>query len=110
MSEGEEALAFQLTAAKIPFEREVRFDEARKYRFDFVIVVSPLSDLRIALEVEGGAWNGGHKRGAKADTDCEKQNLAMHDGWKMYRFTPAMVDDGRALATVERALGRTDGG
>ena len=96
-------MAFQLNAARIPFQREYRFYPPRRFRFDFVI-----DGLRIALEVEGGAWSGGHKRGAEADTDCEKQNLAMHEGWKVYRFTPAMVDDGRALATVERALGRRE--
>ena len=105
VSEGEEALAFQLKAAKIPFRREVRFDDVRKWRFDFVLLEGAGS---LAVEVEGGAHSGGHKRHDKADDDCEKHNAAVMAGWKVYRFTPAMVDDGRALATVERALGRRE--
>jgi very-short-patch-repair endonuclease len=102
MSEGEEQLAFQLKAAKIPFEREYRFAPPRRWRLDFVLHQLP----RCAIEVEGGAWSGGHKRGAAADSDCEKANEANLLGWRVYRFTPAMVADGRALATIERALGR----
>ena len=103
MSDGEEELALQLKAAKIPFEREFRFFPPRRWRFDFVLV--PLS-LLIAVEVEGGAWSGGHKRGAAADTDCQKHNAAMLDGWRTLRFTPAMVASGEALETIETALGR----
>jgi hypothetical protein len=110
-SEGEELLAFQLKAAGIDYEREHRFFVHRRWRFDFVIngpwmVDAPLPNPRFAVEVEGGAWSGGHKRGKAADTDCEKQNQAALDGWPVFRFTPAMVKDGRALAMIEQALGR----
>ena len=103
MSDGEEELALHLKAAKIPFEREFRFFPPRRFRFDFILV--PLS-LLIAIEVDGGSWNGGHRRGREADSECEKTNLAMEEGWKVYHFTPAMVSDGRALETIETALGR----
>jgi hypothetical protein len=106
VSQGEETLAFQLKAAKIPFEREYRFAPPRRWRFDFIILGGDfLPDY--AVEVEGGAWTGGHKRGVAADTDCEKANAAALKGWYVLRFTPAMVEDGRALQTIERALGRT---
>ena len=99
MSAGEETLAFQLRAAKIDFDREYRFGAPRRWRADFRV-----GDWLI--EVEGGQWSGGHKRGAAADTDTEKQNQAVIDGWRPLRFTTAQVTDGRALATIERALGR----
>jgi very-short-patch-repair endonuclease len=101
VSAGEEMLAFQLRAAKICFEREYRFAPPRRWRFDFVL---PGTGKDLAIEVEGGAWNGGHKRGAAADTDCEKANAAVLRGWNVLRFTPAMVEDGRALATIEKSL------
>jgi hypothetical protein len=111
-SEGEELLAFQLKAAKIEFVREYRFASPRKWRFDFVIKHG--DDLRLrrvtpfllAVEIEGGAFSGGHRRGKEADKDCEKANVATLRGWRVLRFTPAMVKDGRALAMIEQALGR----
>lgn len=111
MSEGEETLAFQLKAAKIPFEREFRFAPPRRWRFDFVVKLPPWGpaatfcvDTCMAIEVEGGAWNGGHKRGKAADTDTEKSNAAVMAGWRVLRFTTAQVVDGRALGTIERSL------
>jgi len=108
VSQGEDLLAFQLKAAGIKFEREYRFDPSRRWRFDFM-VETPWEEVPfdLAVEVEGGAWSGGHKRGTAADTDCEKSNTAAIAGWTVLRFTPAMVEDGRALQTIERALGRT---
>ena len=99
MSLAEETLAVQLEQAGIPYWREVRFHE-RKWRFDFAW---PLQ--AVALEVEGGAYTGGHKRGRAYESDCEKNNEAMRLGWRVYRVTPAMVNDERALNTVRAALG-----
>jgi very-short-patch-repair endonuclease len=96
-SDGEIHLARDLTAAGIAHEREFRFHPKRQWRSDFRIG-------KWLIEVEGGVWNGGHKRGLAADTDCEKQNEAEMAGWRCLRFTTAMVRDGRALATIERAL------
>jgi len=109
----EETLAAQLTQAGIPFEREYRFAPPRRWRFDFA---RPAYDERqisnwfvhhpaIAIEVEGGSWTGGHKRGKAYESDCEKQNAAMMLGWQIFRFTPAMVEDGRALEVIRQALG-----
>ena len=102
MSAGEDELEFQLRAAKIPFEREHRFAPPRRWRFDFVLGHGP----RIAVEVEGGAFNGGHRRGTEANKDCEKSNAAVLLGWRVLRFTPAMVETGEAIETIETALGR----
>jgi hypothetical protein len=125
----EQTLAAQLEQAGIPFEREYEFvpeDEARRrgwvspvrglprrWRFDFAW---PARDEDIgggwrqftpgiAVEIEGGSYTGGHKRGKAYESDCDKHNAAMDLGWKVYRFTPAHVNDGRALAVIRRALG-----
>jgi very-short-patch-repair endonuclease len=104
-SDAEEALAFQLRAVKIPFSREVIFDRTRRWRFDFVIVVP--DSPGIAIEVEGGTWQAGrHTRGVGFEKDCEKYNRAVLLGWRVLRFTPAMIEDGRALKTIEEAMSR----
>jgi very-short-patch-repair endonuclease len=103
-SEGEETLALHLRSYNLPFEREVRFHETRQWRFDFVV---GLTDWMIAVEVEGGAYTGGHKRGAAADTDCEKSNAAVLAGWKVLRFTTAQVLDCRAIDAILAAVMET---
>jgi len=102
VSDAEETLAFQLKAVKIPFTREVTFDPPRRWRFDFVVASTGLG---IAVEVEGGTWQAGrHTRGAGFEKDCEKYNRAVLLGWRVLRFTPAMIDDGRALKTIEELV------
>lgn len=107
MSDGEETLAFQLKALKVDFDRQFRFAPPRRWTFDFLIKCpgAPYAEY-LAIEVEGGAYSGGHKRGAAADTDTEKFNEAVFRGWTVLRFTTAQVTDGRALQTIEKALGR----
>jgi len=106
VSDAEETLAFQLKAMKIPFTREVTFDPPRRWRFDFLI--GPPTSSGIAVEVEGGTWQAGrHTRGAGFEKDCEKYNRAVLLGWRVLRFTPAMIDDGRALKTIEEAMSGT---
>lgn len=102
MSEGEELLAFQLRAAGIAFAREWRFAPPRRWRFDFVLTAYPHDN--VAIEVEGGAFNGGHKRGKAADTDTEKSNAAVMAGWRVLRFTTSQVESGVALATIEQVF------
>lgn len=95
MSDAEDALAWQLKAVGIAFEREVRFAPPRKWRADFVIG-------RIIVEVDGGVWSGGrHTTGAGFMGDIEKLNAATMLGFSVIRVTPDMVDDGRALSLIE---------
>jgi hypothetical protein len=110
-------LAAQLEQAGIPFEREYRFHPIRRWRFDFArpstdraVAVDDYNGWMvhtpaIAIEVEGGSFSGGHRRGLRYEFDCEKHNAAMLLGWQVYRFTPAMVEDGRALKVIREALG-----
>lgn len=99
LSHGEEALAWQVRAAGLAAPvREHRFDPSRRWRFDFAWV-----DARVALEVEGGQWIGGHG-GRRFEEDAEKYNAAGIAGWLVLRVTTRMVDDGRALEFVADAL------
>ena len=59
----------------------------------------------IAVEIEGGIWvKGAHTRGKHFESDCEKYNEAQKLGWQVYRFTPDMVNDGRAVAFMKEVL------
>ena len=97
MSDLEDELEFQLKAAKIPYEREVRFHPKRRWRFDFIV-----QDTKIAVEVEGGIWGmGRHTRGAGFEADAEKSNEATILGWKLLRVTPKHIRSGQALEWIE---------
>jgi hypothetical protein len=118
VSDPEETLAFQIKAAKLPEpKREYRFAPPRRWKFDFAWpyrIDRPPPILGhiwnggwqpLAAEVEGATWSGGrHTRGAGFAADCEKYNEAALLGWRVLRVTKTMVEDGRALAYIERAL------
>lgn len=83
---------------KMDVQREYKFHPTRRWRFDFAI-----PDHMVAIEVEGGTWaNGRHTRGSGFEKDCEKYNAATLDGWRVFRFTTGMVQDGRAIATLDK--------
>ena len=70
-----------------PLEREYRFDEVRRWRFDFAHPVS-----MVAIEIEGGTYSGGrHTRHEGYTADCEKYNYAQMGGWQVYRLTASMI-------------------
>lgn len=93
-------LAAVFVAAGLPEPvEEFRFC-ARRWRFDFC-----WPERKLALEVDGGVWTGGrHVRGKGFEADLDKLNEAALLGWVVLRVTPGMVQDGRALALVERAM------
>ena len=86
---------------KLPVpEREYRFHDTRKWRFDFAY-----PDKQIAIEVEGGVYkNGRHTRGKGFTNDCEKYNAATELGWRVFRYTTAMVNQGLAIEQLKRVL------
>jgi hypothetical protein len=90
-----------LRAAGLPAPmREHRFAPPRCWRFDYAWPAQ-----RIALEVEGETWVGGrHVRGRGYEADCEKYSEAALRGWRVLRVTTTMLNDGRVLAMLERAL------
>lgn len=63
----------------------------RKHRFD---VAFPFH--KIAVEIEGNAWNvkGGGKH--MQDADLEKYNIAALLGWRVFRYSPAMLENNPA--------------
>jgi hypothetical protein len=100
-SDGERSLASQLRFLNAPPPiTEYSFDPTRRWRFDFA-----WPELMVAAEVEGGTWaEGRHSRGAGFEADCIKYSEAAIQGWLVVRVTTAMVDDGRAVTLVGRAL------
>ena len=82
--------------------QEFRFSPPRRFRFDFA-----WPGERVAVEMEGGVWAGGrHVRGGGYAADCEKYNLATAQGWRVFRFTRALLenDPAAAIGMVEEAL------
>ena len=82
-------------ATELPLEKfepheEYNFDFAygRKHRFDFAF-----PHHMIAVEIEGNAWNvkGGGRH--SQSSDFEKYNIAAFMGWRVFRFSPNMLND-----------------
>lgn len=94
-------LARQCRLAGMPEPvRQFRFHPVRRWRFDLC-----WPDCKLAVEVDGGVWTGGrHVSGAGFTRDCVKLNEAVLLGWRVLRFTPAMVQDGSALQYIHFAL------
>lgn len=94
-------LLLQIRGVGLPMPvEEFRFHPKRKWRFDLA-----WADRKIAFEIEGGTWSHGrHTRGKGFRLDCEKYNEAVILGWRVLRVTTGMVNDGTALAYIERAL------
>lgn len=94
-------LSVQIEQAKLPApERELMFAPGRRWRFDFA-----WPEKALAAEIEGGTWvKGAHSRGKHFESDAEKYNAAVLSNWRVLRFTCDMVNDGRALATIKKAL------
>lgn len=81
-------------------EREYRFHDMRKWRFDFA-----WPEIMLAVEVEGGVWNQGrHTRPMGFEGDCEKYNEAAIMGWTVIRVTGKMISSGMAIKHVDKAF------
>lgn len=86
---------------------EYQFAPPRKWRFDWAW---PELGVMLAVECEGGAWVGGrHTRPQGFAKDIEKYNCAVLLGWRLLRFTPDMIQSGKAVETIKRALARVGG-
>lgn len=80
--------------------QEYRFARpARQFRFDFCWVNS-----RVAVEIEGGVYSAGrHVRPKGYTSDVEKYNMATMLGWRVLRYTGAMLDADPARVVREVA-------
>ncbi len=117
MSVGEDLTEEWLLEQRIPFVGQWRFHPIRRWRFDFALgkpeavevkgrtMYAPThpSVVKMAVEVEGGQFTGGHKRGAKADTDLDKFNTATLMGWRVLRFSTGQVQRGEAWPVIAEA-------
>lgn len=65
-------------------DREFRFYEKRKWRFDFALRASQMW----AIEIEG---HGRHTSFSGFRADCEKYNCAAALGWKLLRVPASVV-------------------
>jgi hypothetical protein len=102
----------QLKGAGIPYEREVLFHDERRWRTDFKVKGSwgwcaqCGAEEDLLIEVEGGTWiSGRHTTGSGFAKDAEKYNAAAELGYRVLRYTPSMIEDGSALAQIQRVLG-----
>jgi hypothetical protein len=61
--------------------------------------------IGVALEIDGAVWTQGrHTRGSGYVKDMEKLNAAAELGWRVFRYTPQMVESGAAIRQLERVL------
>jgi very-short-patch-repair endonuclease len=101
-SGAEDKLARQLRKLRVKVERELAFHEIRGWRFDFAIPAH-----RLGIEVEGGVhMMGRHQRPEGFTEDCRKYNAAALAGWRVLRFTPAMIENGEAAEVIAQACAR----
>jgi very-short-patch-repair endonuclease len=80
---------------------EYRFS-TRRWRFDYAWL-----DQKVAIEIEGGVFvRGAHTRGAHYTSDLEKYNAATALDWRVFRFTPDMLQDNpdQCIGMVRDAL------
>lgn len=104
-SELESLLAWQIKVDGLPEpEHQHRFDDSRRWRFDFA-----WPGCMVAVEVNGGEWiEGRHNRGGGMAADYEKLNAAVIAGWRVLQFTGGQVRDGSAVNTIRLALAEFD--
>lgn len=104
-----------LTELGFKWGREWRFDNTRRWRIDYVILKGADDDVVAGLEIDGGQFGGGHKRGfvSKADRlrgkvktpleeDNDKTNMLAIMGIKVLHFTPQQIERGEAYEFIKK--------
>lgn len=101
----EETLKIHLRASKIASRYEWindKYDkdifDGRKFRFDF-----RCNELKLAIECDGGLYmgKGCHNNGKQIERDIEKYDIAMRNGWDIYRCGKKLIYSGQAIETIE---------
>lgn len=96
----ENKLHDQLVAAGFRVIREHKFHTKRRWKIDLY-----LPDYKIAIEIEGGIWNGGrHTRGYGYKGDVEKYNEVVLAGLHLLRFVTDHVKRDEAMPVILRAI------
>ena len=92
-SPGECAFALHCRVERLYPEREFLFASPRKWRFDFCF-----PQHKLAVEIDGGIWQAGrHSRATGFENDCRKLNMAAKLGYRVLRYSTAMVLAGDAI-------------
>jgi very-short-patch-repair endonuclease len=100
LSEGEELFAAHCKIYKLSPIREWRVCKDRRWRVDFCF-----EQAQVVVEIEGGTWmNGRHNRGNGYSGDLEKYNRLAKMGFRVLRYTTAMVHSGAAIDDVLEIL------
>jgi hypothetical protein len=57
------------------------------------------------MEVDGGIWTAGrHTRGKGFEADITKLNWAVSHGWRVFRTTPARLENMETIRMIAAAL------
>ena len=98
----EDEFEFQLKSIGIlNYVREFSAIKGRRFRFDFAFI-----EEKVLIEIQGGiySYKPSHASASGIRRDCEKANLAVAHGWRLFHFTPDMVRSGEAVRMIEEAL------
>lgn len=72
-----------LKVANVEYEKEYKFSEKRKFRFDIALIKH-----KVGIEYEGiFSVKSRHTNVNGYTTDADKYNLAQAEGWKVLRYT-----------------------
>jgi very-short-patch-repair endonuclease len=103
MTDYKQSLLEQIRGAELPQPKsELKFNEDRKWRFDFYY-----ENPKIAIEYEGGIFDkgaSGHSSVSGIMRDIEKYNEAALAGWTVIRVTAQSVASGAAIRYIKKAL------
>lgn len=95
-----------VTNSEWPFEPEYRFDQTRRWRFDWA-----RRSEKLAIEIDGASYKGKgrHQTPDGMAADNEKINAATLQWWRILRFTTHQVrqDPAGCVETILQALTNT---
>ena len=94
-SQGEALFALHCQAYGLTPEREYIFAYPRKWRIDFA-----WPDKKLAVEIESSV----HRIKGRFSRDMDKYNALQKAGWKLLRYTAAMVRSAEAIDSVREEL------
>lgn len=79
-------------------EQQIQFIPGRRYKADFLF-----NDAMLVVEVDGGAYiRGRHNRAAGRSADCERDILAILNGYTVIRLTTNMVKNGDGIKYTKK--------